>query len=162
MALLQLIFGLWGLYALSSLHALWKNYLKARQTGLPIALNPINHNHVLWMIVAPQLQKIAAQSLPHFVYSRLIPGLHGGVYIHGWKTFSDFGSIYMYVTPGKAELHIADPDFANGVWSWKAGYKVDHISRSWYPIVVNDHCSQSSELLSIQGPNVFSVCHLFW
>jgi hypothetical protein len=133
MSYLSVFLGLYGLFLLSSVTSLLRNYLKARRTGLPIVINPFNQINLLWMIFAPMFQKTAARLLPLSIYRLIRPGIIGYDFVEGWNLYKDLGSsTYVYVTSSTVDVQCANPEFLEQVWGWRTGFCLDPIGKSGY------------------------------
>jgi hypothetical protein len=58
LSLLSIIAGLLALYLARFPYKLAVNYIKARRTGLPIIIVPIDQNHFLWMVLSVPLRPV--------------------------------------------------------------------------------------------------------
>lgn len=127
--------SLYGLFLLSFATSLMKNYLKARRTGLPIVVNPFDQVAILWLILAPMFQKMAARWMPHSLYSLIRSGIVGYDFIEGWSLYKDLSSpTYAYVTSSQIHVRSASPEFLEQVWGWKTGFIMDPMATSAYTL----------------------------
>jgi cytochrome P450 len=96
----------------SNLYALAKNYLKARKTGFPLVICPVNPNHVIWMVTCVPLRPIFKRFLPDSLFHRLNMSIYGWEAMEKFSPFAKYGQNFVFVTCGNNELNIAEPELA--------------------------------------------------
>lgn len=63
LAILGFLGGILALYLIKFPYQLIRNYIKARKTGLPIIIVPIDQNHLVWMLTGVSLRPTFKVSL---------------------------------------------------------------------------------------------------
>jgi cytochrome P450 len=138
LSLLTIIASLLALYLARFPYNLARNYIKARKTGLPIIIVPIDQNHILWMVLSvplrpifkvpkskpkfsyPSVANIHQQKyLPSLIYSRLNLLTYGWEFHVGLEPFLNHSSssnknhkTFCLVTCGRTEISTCDPEIA--------------------------------------------------
>lgn len=109
---LLILFSLFAIWAGSNLWSLYKNYLSARKTGLPIVICPVNPYHPLWLIFSVPLRPLFEKYLPAWIYRRLNLAIYGFEFRGKMDVFGDKGPAFVLVTCGANELSLMDPELA--------------------------------------------------
>lgn len=109
---LLLLFGLW---ALSSLYSLVRNYLVARKTGLPIIVCPINNYNPLWMASGIPLNPLYKSILPRRFYEPINCASYGFEWREKSGIFKKYGPSFVLVTTSAVELNTIDPGLVTEV-----------------------------------------------
>ena len=146
MNLLLVIFTVCCAFSLWTILSIFKNYISARTTGLPIVISPFTPLNPLYIILC--------RSFPSFLsFSRRLPfglGVWARCTYIGWA-FDDkhaihdkreYGPIFILVTPGGNEVVIADGHATHAIFARRK----DFIK----PAIMYDQ-------LNVFGPNVNTV-----
>ncbi|XMA16215.1 hypothetical protein WAI453_009006 [Rhynchosporium graminicola] len=93
---------------ISSIGSFAKNYSAAKKTGLPIIISPVQRMNIPWMLAQHSLAPLLALlplGLGYFArYSSLDYWFEDKYHLH-----EQVGKTFMFVSPGKNELHTVDP-----------------------------------------------------
>lgn len=116
-------------YAIWNLHSLFANYRKARQSGFPVLVCPVNTDNVLWIIFSVKFRPILAQCLPSLVYDHLIPAIYGWEFWDRNRLFDRLGSSFILVTPGRNTLWVADPETAHSILTRRNDFPRDKLTK---------------------------------
>lgn len=111
----MIILLLLGLWALSNVYSLVRNYLVARQTGLPILVCPINNYNPLWMASGIPLNPLYKRILPRHLYERVNCASYGFEWREKSGIFQRYGPAFVLVTTGAVELNTVDPGLVSEV-----------------------------------------------
>ncbi|KAJ4289897.1 hypothetical protein N0V90_011230 [Kalmusia sp. IMI 367209] len=102
------------LFVLSTAWSLLRNYLVARQVGLPIVIVPISPENPVWMLLARYI-------LPALQYIPFGNG-HFTRFCHiGWefdersRAHLELGDAFMFATPGKNWIYLCDADAVHDI-----------------------------------------------
>ena len=110
--ILLLLFGLW---VSSNFYSLFRNYLTARKTGLPILICPINNYNPLWMVSCIPLNPLYKRLLPSWIYEGIDVASYGFEFRVKSSIFQKYGPAFILATPGCNELSIIDPELITEV-----------------------------------------------
>ena len=114
--MIWLIFpALFGLWLLSNLYSLFRNYLSARKSGLPIIIFPFNNYHPLWMVLSVPLRPLFERYLPAWMYKSINLATYGFEFRCKTSIFEKNCPAFILVTAGSNELSLMDPDLATEV-----------------------------------------------
>jgi hypothetical protein len=121
---------------------IYRNYVKARQLGIPIVVLPFDNVNPFWFLTARYFHKFfTALGFPN-----LLRVGHVG-WEHGEKAapFLDWGCrSFVQVTPGSNWMSIADPDVVQKLF---AGERKGEFARP----------GETSKMLDVFGPNISTV-----
>ncbi|KIW83245.1 hypothetical protein Z517_02490 [Fonsecaea pedrosoi CBS 271.37] len=115
MAWISILATLYGLWVASTLWNLFKNYLSARKTRLPIIVFPLNNYHPIWMIVSVPLRPLFEKFLPDWMYEPINLATYGFEFRSKTAVFDKRGPAVILVTAGSNELSLMDPELASEV-----------------------------------------------
>ncbi|EXJ74386.1 uncharacterized protein A1O5_02682 [Cladophialophora psammophila CBS 110553] len=115
MSWISILLTLYGLWVASTLWNLFKNYLSARKTGLPIIVFPLNNYHPIWMIFSVPLRPLFERVLPGWVYEPINLATYGFEFRSKNALFKKCGPAFILVTAGSNELSLMDPELASEV-----------------------------------------------
>lgn len=108
----SVIVGISVLWAVWYLQALASNYRKARRTGFPIYISPVNQDNFLWLIFSVPLRPLFSRFLPAFAFDRIEVAIYGWEHLLRNSVQERLGATFLLVTPGKNELWTTDPEIA--------------------------------------------------
>ena len=106
----------------STVFRLLANYRAAKNTGLPIVLSPVAHLNPVWILVQPVLAPILAKlpfGLGSFTRYNTLSWFYGDKY----RMHEEYGKVFMHVTPGENELHVADPSVNQQIFSRRRDFE---------------------------------------
>ncbi|KIW92230.1 uncharacterized protein Z519_07214 [Cladophialophora bantiana CBS 173.52] len=115
MSWISILLTLYGLWVVSTLWNLFKNYLSARKTGLPIIIFPLNNYHPIWMIFSVPLRPLFERFLPGWAYEPINLATYGFEFRSKNAIFEKCGPAFILVTAGSNELSLMDPELASEV-----------------------------------------------
>jgi hypothetical protein len=122
-----------------------KNYIAARQTGLPVLVTPISATNPLWLFgnsyVIPIL-KCLPFGLGNFIN-------HSGVtwvFPDRYRNHDRYGLVFAVATPGEIEVVLADPATASDVLARRKDFDKD----------------EKATVMDIFGPNVLTAGNEAW
>ncbi|OAP63844.1 hypothetical protein AYL99_03071 [Fonsecaea erecta] len=115
MSWIAVLVTLYGLWVASTLWNLFKNYLSARKTGLPIVVFPFNNYHPIWMILSVPLRPFFERFLPAWVYRPINLATYGFEFRDKTALFEKGSPAFVLVTAGSNELSLMDPELATEV-----------------------------------------------
>ena len=130
--ILLLFFSLIPLYILYSLYHLEKNYLLARKTGLPIIILPIDCGNPLWQ-TADQIIIPLCKKLPFGNGNFTRFNFRGWELRDRWRAFEENGPAFIFVTPGRNWLQLADPEAVAEIYQRREDFvrPLDLLSESY-------------------------------
>lgn len=110
MAWLSLTVTILAIYqlVLSPLLSLLRNYRAARQTGLPILISPVARTAILWQLLQKPLTPLL-QMLPGSLGAFSSYATMNYWFNDKYRMHEHYGKVFMFVSPGGNELHVADP-----------------------------------------------------
>lgn len=97
------------------------NLERARRSGLPYVVSPVERLNFLWIILHKPLSPILRLlpfGLGNFVSYNALGWWFDGKYTTT-KMHEKHGKVFLNVTPGMSELHVADPDVAQQIFRRK-------------------------------------------
>ena len=109
--------ALTGLWVLSNIWTLTKNYLAARKSGFPAYVTPTNPSNPLWMISQVHLRPVFEKILPTAVFERISVSIYGWEFRGRYTLHAKYGAAFIYVTQSACELWVADEEIANAILS---------------------------------------------
>lgn len=113
MSWLTIFLSLWLIWALSCLQRLYKNYVSARKTGLPIIILPINHYNPIWMILSVPMRPLFKKYLPTWIFEPIELATYGWEFRLKEAIFEKYKTpAFILVTAGANELSLNDPELA--------------------------------------------------
>ncbi|KIW22830.1 uncharacterized protein PV07_11088 [Cladophialophora immunda] len=115
MSWVSILLTLYGLWVASTLWKLFKNYLSARKTGLPMVVFPLNNYHPIWMILSVPLRPLFEKLLPDWMYEPINLATYGFEFRSKTAVFAKRGPAIILVTAGSNELSLMDPELASEV-----------------------------------------------
>jgi hypothetical protein len=148
MGILIVTFTVFILWLFSNIYSLYRNYILARSSGLPIVICITNPSNYVWMVLNVPLRPFLQKVLPTSFFNNFIQ-----VTTYGWEfrdkyaLHSKVGNVFLLVTPGEIEAWIADPEAVLAVLARRKDFVQSPIA---------------SKIMSILGPNILSVSRFFW
>lgn len=130
------------LWAIWYLQALAANHLKARRTGFPIYISPVNQDNLLWLIFSVPLRPLFSRFLPAFAFDRIKVAIYGWEYILRNSVQEKLGATFLLVTPGRNELWTTDPEIAQIVLQRRKDFVHLDISKRASCLCVRFHSSR--------------------
>lgn len=118
MLILTVIGALAAIYLSSYGYALLRNFINARNSGLPYVLVPWDQNSFFWMVCSVPLQPILEKYLPEWIYSRLSLTIYGLENREGLRPYYQYAApqgnsqTYVLLTVGRYEVSTRDPEIA--------------------------------------------------
>jgi hypothetical protein len=107
MAWLTILLGLYLFWVASTLYSLFRNYLSARKTGLPLVILPFNHYNPVWMILSvPIIRPLAEKLLPGWMYEPIDLSTYGWEFRLGYSIFEKYGPAFILVSGSANELSV--------------------------------------------------------
>jgi cytochrome P450 len=113
--LLLLIVAYPAFYTLQCLTRIFREWRKARVSGIPYMIAPVHPENLVWMIFSPMFQKQLERYLPAWIYSRISMNIYGWEMRYKYRPVENYGSLLLLVNFYRTELTIADPDVAHEV-----------------------------------------------
>lgn len=105
-----------GLILHSSL-CLTRNYLKAKEVGIPFRVIPINHNNPIWMLLdRPVLALVKRLPFGLGKNSFTRYNFRGWELEDRYRSHHELGNVWMHVTSVRNWLYIGDPDTVVEIW----------------------------------------------
>ncbi|KAM4064608.1 cytochrome p450 [Hirsutella rhossiliensis] len=139
--LLWPVLGLAAVWTLLSCVGLFRNYMAARQMGVPIRVLPIDHTNPIWMLIDRKLLSLLRRlPLPESSFTRY--NWRGWELADRYRSHHEMGDVFVHVTPGRNWLYLADPDALMHVFR----------RRTDFP-----RCLELTEILNVFGPNMSTV-----
>lgn len=126
MSALKIAAGLVAVYWIYNAFKIARNYIKARECGLPIYITPVDMTDPLWAIWHKIVLPIAERLFPASVWRTLDLSTYG-------FEFRDSVAgrtrppCYFLVGPGKLDLFVADPGLLNTILSKKKQFPTDEV-----------------------------------
>ena len=93
---------------------IFRNYITARNIGLPIVINPIGLLNPVWMLSQDSLMPIL-RSLPFGLGNWAVYSGHGNVFSNRYSLNEKHGPAYLVVTPSDIVLWVGDAAAAEEV-----------------------------------------------
>lgn len=113
MSWLTIFLSLWLVWVLSCLQRLYKNYVSARKTGLPIIILPINHYNPIWMVLSVPMRPLFEKYLPTWMFEPIELATYGWEFRLKEAIFDKYKTpAFILVTAGANELSLNDPELA--------------------------------------------------
>lgn len=109
----------WVLY---SWYCLLKNYLIARNIGIPIVVIPISHENPLWMIVDKKFFIPLFQRLPFGSGTFTRYNWRGWEFADKNKSHLEMGDVFVVVTPGRNWLYLCNAEALVDVFQRRADF----------------------------------------
>lgn len=113
----SLLLALWALFVLGtswttySCYCLYRNYIIAREIGVPIRIIPIDHLNKLWLLADKQVTTFIRQlpgSLGNNSFTRF--NYRGWHERDGLRAHEEMGEAFVLVSPSRNWLYLANPD----------------------------------------------------
>lgn len=107
-------------YTLWSLATLVANYRRARTMEIPIILQPVSQNNILWMVFESHVFRLLDKlpiGLGNFKYSR-----RGWFFADKASSHLRLGPAYSIVTPREVGVFVADPQAINSIFSRRGDF----------------------------------------
>lgn len=102
----------------SYVYSLLRNFINARNSGLPYIFVPWDQNSFVWMVLNVPLQPILESRLPQWMYDRLSLTIYGHEIREKARLYEKFAApqgndqTYVLLTPGRYEVSTRDPEVA--------------------------------------------------
>ena len=96
--------------------ALPRNYRKARQTGLPVHISPVDPSNPLWLVFVSIVHLNGVSRLfPAFMFDRVKLTVPGWEFHYKYEMHARFGKAFVLVGPANNTVYVADPEMAHTV-----------------------------------------------
>ena len=128
-------------YVLWNCQSLFANYLKARKSGLPIYVCPMNPNNIFWMIFGIPYRGLLERLLPSFAFDRVKSAIYGWEFLSRYEPFARLGSAFILVTPNKNGRSCSKTLIANLIrlFGYSSGMAIS--TRFFVRYIVQKYCS---------------------
>lgn len=98
------------------------NLKAARATGLPYVVSPVAMHNPFWLVFQRSLKPILLK-LPFGLGGFVRYNSLSWIFDDKYRMHQDYGTIFIHVTPGMNELHIADPGVNQQVFARKRDFE---------------------------------------
>ena len=147
MSWLSILLALYSVWILSTLYHLFKNYLSARKTGLPIIIFPLNNYSLLWLVSSVPLRPLYEKYLPASIYERINLATYGWEFRVKDSIFDKYGHAFVTVTAGPNELSVKDPELATEILKRMQDFR---------------HTDMGATIMKVLGPNLVTSAGENW
>lgn len=116
MAWTILLAGAFGLWLMSNMYSLCRNYVSARKVAAPIFIIPWNIYNPIWMVISVPLAPYLQKYLPAAWYRAVNMGIYGFEFRSKERVFGDKDNdVIVMVSSGPVEVSIRDPELATEI-----------------------------------------------
>ena len=105
------------------------NYGKAKGSGFPLYVCPLDPQSILWIVFSVPLRPIFAKCFPSFVFDRIKYTIYGWEFLYRYEPFQKLGPNFLITTPGENELWIADPEVAHAVLARRQDFTMQEMAK---------------------------------
>lgn len=130
-------------YTLHSLVCLLRNYLAARNLGVPVRIIPVDHINPLWILASQKVVSLLRR-LPFGLGDNNITEYNylGFEIPLRWKSHEEMGDAFVLCSPARNWLYLGNPDIITGVLKRNNDFP---------------HDSELTAMLDVFGPNISTV-----